>query len=231
MTLPSPTLFASVWQGPGDDGAYPTIESFVEDVARILRDEVAELARLGCEYIQLDAPHYPLVLDPAWAGFYAARGWSAADWVAYGVDLDNWVMHGWPGVTFGFHLCKGNQGSRWLVEGGYDSMVDTVLRRVSAHRLLLEYDDARSGGFEPLRRVPGDRTVVLGLVTTKSGRLERQEDLLARIDEAAQHFLREQLALSPQCGFGTSVVGNNLTIDEQNAKLRLVADTAKRAWG
>ena len=89
---------------------YPTIESFLEDIARILRDEVAELVRLGCTYVHLDAPHYPLVLDPAWAGFYAARGWSAEDWVAYGIELDNWVMDGWPGVTFGFHLCKGNQG-------------------------------------------------------------------------------------------------------------------------
>ena len=231
VTLPSPTLFASVWQGPDAEGAYPTIESFVEDVARIMRDEVAELARLGCTYIHLDAPHYPLVLDPAWAGFYAARGWSAEDWVAYAVELDNWVMDGWPGVTFGFHLCKGNQGSRWLVEGGYDSMVDTVLRRVSAQRLLLEYDDARSGGFEPLRGVPDDRVVVLGLVTTKSGALESMDGLLSRIDDAARHFPREQLALSPQCGFGTSILGNNLTIDEQNAKLRLVADTAKRAWG
>ena len=231
VTLPSPSLFASVWQGPDDEGAYPTVESFIEDVARIMRDEVAELVRLGCTYIHLDAPHYPLVLDPSWAGFYAARGWSAEDWVAYGVELDNWVMDGWPGVTFGFHLCKGNQGSRWLVEGGYDSMVETVLRRVSAQRLLLEYDDARSGGFEPLRGVPDDRVVVLGLVTTKSGALESMDGLLARIDDAARHFPREQLALSPQCGFGTSILGNNLTIDEQNAKLRLVADTAKRAWG
>ena len=231
VTLPSPTLFASVWQGPDDEGAYPTIESFAEDVARIMRDEVAELVRLGCTYIHLDAPHYPLVLDPSWAGFYAARGWSAEDWVSYGVELDNWVMDGWPGVTFGFHLCKGNQGSRWLVEGGYDSMVETVLRRVTAQRLLLEYDDARSGGFEPLRGVPDDRVVVLGLVTTKSGGLESMDGLLVRIDDAARHFPREQLALSPQCGFGTSILGNNLTIDEQNAKLRLVADTAKRAWG
>ncbi len=109
-------------------------------------------------------------------------------------------------------------------------MVDTVLRRVTAERLLLEYDDARSGGFEPLRGVPDDKVVVLGLVTTKSGALERRQDLLARIDDAARHFPREQLALSPQCGFGTSFVGNNITIDEQNAKLRLVAETANLAW-
>ena len=131
VTLPSPSLFANLWQEKESASAYPTIESFLEDIARILRDEVAELVRLGCTYVHLDAPHYPLVLDPAWAGFYAARGWSAEDWVAYGIELDNWVMDGWPGVTFGFHLCKGNQGSRWLTEGGYDSMVDTVLRRVS----------------------------------------------------------------------------------------------------
>lgn len=102
VTLPSPSLFTSVWQEPVD--AYPTIESFLEDVARILRDEVAELVRLGCTYIHLDAPQYPLVMDPAWAGFYGSQGWSAADWVAYGVELDNWVMDGWPDVTFGFHL-------------------------------------------------------------------------------------------------------------------------------
>ena len=231
VTLPSPTLFTSLWDNASSTSAYPTIDAFVEDVARILRDEIAELVRLGCTYIQLDAPHYPLVMDPSWAGFYGSRGWSAEDWVSYGIELDNWVMQGWPGVPFGFHLCKGNQGSRWLAEGGYDAMVDTVLRRVTAQRLLLEYDDARSGGFEPLRGVPDDKTVVLGLVTTKSGRLEEMDALLGRIDEAARHFPREQLALSPQCGFGTSILGNNLTIAEQNAKLRLVADTAKRAWG
>ena len=104
VTLPSPSLYANLWQGAGRGGAYPSIESFLEDVARIMRDEVAELVRLGCTYIHLDAPQYTLILNPAWAGFYAERGWSAEDWVAFGIELDNWVMEGWPGVTFGFHL-------------------------------------------------------------------------------------------------------------------------------
>ena len=231
VTLPSPSLFASFWSPAKSAGAYPTLDAFLADVARILREEIEELVRLGATYLQLDAPHYPLVLDPAWAAFYAGRGWTAGDWLAQGVELDNAVMHGFPGVTFAFHLCRGNQGSRWLAHGGYDRLVEPVLRRVNAQRLMLEYDDERSGSFEPLRRVPDDRTVVLGLVTTKSPRRETPDGLALRIAEAARHFPREQLGISPQCGFGTSVVGNNLTPGQQNAKLRVVADTARAVWG
>ena len=231
VTLPSPSLFANFWSPAKSAAAYPTLDAFLADVAQILREEIEELVRLGATYVQLDAPHYPLVLDPAWAEFYAGRGRTGEDWVAQGVELDNAVMDGFPGVTFAFHLCRGNQGSRWLAEGGYDRLVGPVLRRVNAQRLMLEYDDERSGSFEPLRSVPDDKTVVLGLVTTKSPRPETPEGLAERIDEAARHFPREQLGISPQCGFGTSVVGNRLSIAEQNAKLRLVADTARLVWG
>ncbi len=231
VTLPSPSLFANFWSPAKSAEAYPTLDAFLVDVARIIREEIQELVRLGATYIQLDAPHYPLVLDPAWAAFYASRGWTAEDWVAQGVELDNAVMDGFPGVTFAFHLCKGNQGSRWLAEGGYDRLVEPVLRRVNAQRLMLEYDDERSGSFEPLRSVPDDKTVVLGLVTTKSPRPETPEELAERIADAARYFPREQLGVSPQCGFGTSVVGNSLTIAEQNAKLRVVAETARLVWG
>ena len=231
ITLPSPSLFANFWSPAKSAAAYPTLDAFLADVAQILREEIQELVRLGATYIQLDAPQYPLVLDPTWAEFYRSRGWTAEDWVAQGVELDNAVMDGFPDVTFAFHLCKGNQGSRWLAEGGYDRLVEPVLRRVNAQRLMLEYDDERSGSFEPLRSVPDDKTVVLGLVTTKSPRPETPEGLAERIAEAARHFPREQLGISPQCGFGTSIVGNKLSIAEQNAKLRVVADTARAVWG
>ena len=231
VTLPSPSLFANFWSPAKSAEAYPTLDAFLADVARIIREEIEELVRLGATYIQLDAPQYPLVLDPAWAAFYASRGWTAEDWVAQGVELDNAVMDGFPGVTFAFHLCKGNQGSRWLAEGGYDRLVEPVLRRVNAQRLMLEYDDERSGSFDPLRSVPDDKIVVLGLVTTKSPRQETPEGLAERIADAARYFPREQLGVSPQCGFGTSVVGNSLTIAEQNAKLRVVAETARLVWG
>ena len=200
VTLPSPSLFANFYDPERSRGAYPSLESFLADVAEILREEVDELERLGCEYIQLDAPHYPLLLDPAYRDFYESRGWPAERWLDLGLELDNIVFGDRAGVTFGFHLCRGNQASRWLVEGGYDWLAERLFPRVRAERLLLEYDDERSGGFEPLAAVPDDKTVVLGLVTTKTGRQETVEELTARIHEAARYVPLERLALSPQCG-------------------------------
>jgi 5-methyltetrahydropteroyltriglutamate--homocysteine methyltransferase len=231
MTLPSPGLFANFWSPERSRGAYAALAAFLEDVARILREEVEELAEYGATYIQLDAPHYPLLLDPETRAFYEAQGWSTAEWLNLGVALDNQVMAHIDGVTFGLHLCRGNQGSRWLAAGDYGPIAEPIFRRTAAHRLLLEYDDARSGGFEPLRHVPDDRMVVLGLVTTKRGDLESTDELVARIAEASRHVDRERLALSPQCGFGTSIVGNKLTPEQQAAKLRLVCEVAERVWG
>ncbi len=231
VTLPSPGLFANFWSPEISRGIYPTLDGFLEDVANILRQEVEELARLGAGYIQIDAPHYPLLLDPKTRAFYESRGWTLERWLDLGIALDNEVMADLPGVTFGLHLCRGNQGSRWLVEGGYEAIAAPIFRRVRAGRLLLEYDDARSGSFAPLAHVPDDRTVVLGLVSTKHAALEDPGLLLRRIDEAARHIDRERLALSPQCGFATSILGNDLSPAEQAAKLRLVAETARRAWG
>jgi methionine synthase II (cobalamin-independent) len=141
------------------------------------------------------------------------------------------VIDAAPGVTFGFHLCRGNQDSRWLVAGGYDEIAGPVFEGVHAQRLLLEYDDERSGGFDPLRMVPDDKLVVLGLVTTKSARLEDGAELERRVREAAQRTGLERLALGTQCGFSTSVVGNALGIEDQFAKLALIARTAARIWG
>jgi 5-methyltetrahydropteroyltriglutamate--homocysteine methyltransferase len=231
VTLPSPGLFANFWSPERSRGAYASLESFLEDVARILREEVAELAEYGASYIQLDAPHYPLLLEAEMRAFYEARGWSTREWLDLGVALDNQVMAAIEGVTFGLHLCRGNQGSRWLVSGDYEPIARPIFERTAAHRLLLEYDDARSGGFEPLQHVPDDKMVVLGLVTTKRGDLESADELVARIEDASCHVDRERLALSPQCGFGTSIIGNRLTQEQQAAKLRLVCEVAARVWG
>jgi 5-methyltetrahydropteroyltriglutamate--homocysteine methyltransferase len=231
ITLTSPSLYANLWSPELSLDAYPTLDSFLEDVVEIMRDEVRELARLGATYLQLDAPHYPLLIDPATRAFYESQGWSLERWLDRGIELDNAVIAAAPGVTFGFHLCRGNQGSRWLVSGGYDPIAARLFRGVNAQRLLLEYDDERSGSFEPLREVPDDRMVVLGLVTTKSGRRETVEELERRTREAAAFIDLERLAISPQCGFATSVVGNALTQDDERAKLETIARAAAVIWG
>jgi len=231
VTLASPSLYANLWSPEISRDAYATLDEFLEDVAAFTRAEIDELARLGCTYIQLDAPHYPLLIDPATRAFYERQGWSADRWLERGVELDNWVMDGHPGVTFGFHLCRGNQASRWLVEGGYEPIARSVFRNVRADRLLLEYDDERSGSFQPLSEVPEDKVVVLGLVTTKSPRRETVAELTARIQDAARHVELERLAISPQCGFATSVLGNALSPDDQRAKLETLARTAEAVWG
>ena len=230
VTLPSPSLFANFYGPERSRGAYPTLESFLIDVAEILREEVNELVRLGCEYVQLDAPHYPLLLDSAYRDFYESRGWPVERWLDLGLELDNTVFGKHPGVTFGFHLCRGNQQSRWLVEGSYDWLAQRLFPRVRAERLLLEYDDERSGGFEPLAVVPQDKIVFLGLVTTKTGRQETIDELETRIREAARHVPLERLALSPQCGFATSILGNALATANEEAKLRTIVATAERVW-
>jgi len=230
VTLPSPSLFANFWSPERSSAAYPTLEAFLADVVDILRDEVVELVRLGATYIQIDAPHYPLLLDPATRAFYESRGWTLEQWLHFGIELDNALMADFAGVTFGFHLCRGNQGSRWLVEGGYDLIAKPIFQHVRANRLLLEYDDERSGSFTPLNEVPHDRMVVLGLVTTKRPDLELVEDLKRRVKEASRYIALERLAVSPQCGFSTSIVGNNLSIEDERCKLTVMCDAARAIW-
>jgi len=231
VTLPSPSLFANFWDPERSGAVYATLEEFLGDVAEILRGEIDELVRLGATYIQLDAPHYPLLADPVYRRFYESRGWPAERWIALGVELDNHAIGDHPGVTFAMHLCKGNQMSRWLARGGYEQIASELFGRVHVKRFLLEYDDERSGGFAPLAAAPDDVVVVLGLVTTKHGRLETGAALEARIAEAATVIPLERLALSSQCGFATSVVGNDLSVEQETAKLRLIAETARRVWG
>ncbi|HEV2374426.1 MAG TPA: cobalamin-independent methionine synthase II family protein [Streptosporangiaceae bacterium] len=226
VTLPSPSLFANLWSPKQSAATYPTLDAFLADVVRVLCDEAAELVRLGCTYIQLDAPHYPLLIDPGWRAFYEERGWPAERWLGYGIELDNAVIDAGRPATFGFHLCRGNQLSRWLVAGGYDAIAAPVFRGVHADRLLLEYDDRRSGTFDPLRLVPDSKVVVLGLVTTKTPQVEPLDQIKARLREASSLIDPERLALSPQCGFATSVAGNAITPQAQRAKLALLVRAA-----
>ncbi|MFQ5994442.1 MAG: cobalamin-independent methionine synthase II family protein [Acidiferrobacterales bacterium] len=231
ITLPSPTLWTNFWSAEHSIDAYPSLEGFLADVVDILRGEVEELARLGATYIQIDAPHYTLLLDPKTRAFYEQQGWSLDRWLDRGIELDNALMTGFPNVTFGFHLCRGNQDSRWLVEGGYDLIAQPIFGRIRAQRLLLEYDDVRSGSFGALDAIPDDKFVVLGLVSTKQSRLEPQEKLIARIRDAAQHVSLDRLAISPQCGFSTSIIGNRISLEDQRNKLSLIAKTAGDVWG
>lgn len=231
VTLPSPTLFANLWSPDRSAAAYPSLDSFMADVVQVMRDEVAELVRLGCGYIQLDAPHYPLLIDPHWQAFYESRGWPLERWLSYGIELDNAVIDAGRPATFGFHLCRGNQLSRWLVAGAYDPIAAPIFGSVHADRLLLEYDDKRSGSFDALSVVPEDKVVVLGLVTTKTSRLETEQDLAARIRQATDLVDAERLAISPQCGFATSAAGNAITPQAQRDKLALLVRTARDHLG
>lgn len=229
-TLISAQQAAAYYEPEKSKGAYPTIEAYLADVVDILRAEVDELIRLGCTYIQVDGPQYAGLLDPAIREGYRQRGNDPDRLLERCIELDNAVIGEHPGAVFGLHVCRGNTQSRFYASGGYDPIAGHLFCRTRFQRFLLEYDDARSGTFEPLRYVPEDRTVVLGLVTTKKARLESKEELKRRIQEATTFMPLERLGLSPQCGFASGIEGNLLTLADQEAKLRLVAETAKEVW-
>jgi 5-methyltetrahydropteroyltriglutamate--homocysteine methyltransferase len=230
-TLISAQQAAAYYDPEKSKGAYPTIEAYLADVVDILRGEVEELIRLGCTYIQIDAPQYAALLDPAIREGYRQRGNDPDRLLERCIELDNAVIGDHPGITFGLHLCRGNNQSKFYASGGYEPIAAQVFRRTRFQRFLLEYDDERSGGFEPLRHVPDDRVVVLGLVTTKKPALENKEELKRRIQAATAFVPLERLALSPQCGFASTEEGNLISPADQEAKLRLVAETAREVWG
>ena len=210
---------------------YPTLDALIADVVDILVDEVRELARLGARYIQIDAPHYPLLMQPKMREFYQSTGWDMEHWLARGIEADNAVIAAAPEVSFALHLCRGNQQGRWLAEGGYDALARQVFGGTKARRLLLEYDDHRSGGFEPLAEMPDDKIAVLGLISTKRPALEDVGAICRRIDAAARYIDRDRLAISPQCGFSSSILPGTLGDADQAAKLRHLVRVAEMAWG
>jgi 5-methyltetrahydropteroyltriglutamate--homocysteine methyltransferase len=221
---------AAYYDAEKSKGAYPTVDSYLADLVDILRDEVEELIRLGCTYIQIDSPQYTALLDPQLRDGYRQRGNDPDKLLDLSIEMDNAVVGDHPGIIFGLHLCRGNNQSKFYAEGDYGP-ITKVFRNTHFQRFLLEYDDERSGGFEPLRQVPEDRTVVLGLISSKKAALESKAELKERIEAASKIIPLERLALSPQCGFASTMEGNLLTPQDQEAKLRLVAETAREVWG
>src|SRR4029453_3446245 len=232
ITLPSATQFPAIsWKRGITDAVYPTQLALLADTAAILKDERAKVAAEGARYIQIDAPRYSYFIDPKWREWIEKEMRISPDTLLdASIEADNACLEAArrPGVTLAMHLCRGNNRSHWYAEGGYDEIAERLFSRRAVDRFLLEYDDARSGSFEPLRFVPKGKAVVLGLVSSKLPQLEHPDELARRIDEAARHVPLENLALSPQCGFASTMEGNLLSEDEQWAKLRLVVDTARR---
>jgi 5-methyltetrahydropteroyltriglutamate--homocysteine methyltransferase len=233
ITLPSPTRMH--FHGGRDAvsaSAYPDIEAFFADVVALYRAEIAALEALGCRYIQIDDPLLTYFISDDMRAEVTAAGEDPDRRLARYIRLVNdCVSARRAGTRVGVHICRGNSRSGWLVEGGYARIAEQVFGSLAVDSLFLEYDDARSGDFEPLAFVPKDRFVVLGLVTTKFPALERMDDLRRRVDEAARFVPMENLAISPQCGFASTADGNLISHDVQAAKLRLVVETAQAIWG
>ncbi len=230
MTLPSPTMYAYYWVPGVSEAAYASVEDYMAHVTQILAGEVAELVRLGCEYIQFDAPEFGMLLDEHQKNWFRAKGFRPEYMVHDGIDMLNTIIAAHPDTVFGLHICRGNDANRYMAKGGYGEFARQLFARTRAQRLLLEYDDERSGDFAPLAEVPDDKFVVLGLITTKSPRQESREEVATRVGEAARYVDMARLALSTQCGFASVAQGNNLGFAMQKQKLSLVARTARALW-
>ncbi|MBI2994762.1 MAG: 5-methyltetrahydropteroyltriglutamate--homocysteine S-methyltransferase [Gammaproteobacteria bacterium] len=215
-----------------DMAAYPQIEEFFSGLARIYREEIAGLSEAGCRYLQLDDTNFAYLCDPVHRDRVRSIGEDPERLPSiYAKLISDCVRDRPKDMIIGIHLCRGNFRSAWVAEGGYETVARTLFNEIDADRFLLEYDDMRSGNFEPLRLVPRGKVVVLGLVTSKRPELESKDELKRRIEEASKYVPLEHLALSPQCGFSSSVHGNDLTEDQERAKLRLVVETAREVWG
>ena len=234
MTLPSATQFPAISFKRGvTDKVYKDHSALLWDIVEIMKSDLGKLSSDGVKYIQIDAPRYSYYMDPKW------RDWIKTELrvdpeaaLDEAVRADNACLQAAKrdGVTLGIHLCRGNNRSHWYAEGGYDAIAEKLFGTLQVDRFLLEYDDQRSGTFEPLRFIPKGKTVVLGLVSSKLPRMEDPEQLMNRIEEASRYVPMENLALSPQCGFASTAEGNLLTEDRQWDKLKLVVDTARRVW-
>ena len=232
ITLMGPDRVAQMCDIAGSNPHYADRDAFLADVVAIQRAMAAELAAAGCAYLQLDEPSFTGYVDPATLERMQARGENPLANLERAIAADNAVIAGLPEhVTTGLHICRGNRASMWHREGKYDAIAEAVFGGLRFDRLLLEYDTERAGGFEPLRFVPKGVTVVLGLITTKSGEVETVDGLLRRIEDASRFLAQEQLALSPQCGFASGIGGNALSETAQWRKVEVMIETARRAWG
>jgi len=233
LTIPSPSMVH--YRGGAaaiDPAIYPDVEQFWHDLSAAYAEEVRRLGELGCTYLQLDDTSLAYLNDPDQRAMIAARGEDADHQHLRYIKQINAAISTRPeGMSITTHSCRGNFQSYWAAEGGYDFVAEALFNELNVDGFFLEYDDARSGGFEPLRFMPKGKQVVLGLITTKKGALESKDQLKRRIDEASQFVALDQICLSPQCGFSSTVEGNALTFEEQRAKLRLVVETAQEVWG
>jgi 5-methyltetrahydropteroyltriglutamate--homocysteine methyltransferase len=233
VTIPSPTmLHFRGGRGAISSDAYPDLDAFYADVAQAYRDEIADLAAAGCTYLQLDDTNLAYLCDDKMREGARQRGDDPDELPRRYARLINAAIEKRPAdMSVCVHLCRGNFKSAWAAEGGYEPVAQVLFNELAVDGYFLEYDDARSGDFAPLSHVPKGKTVVLGLVSTKVGQLERKDDLKRRVDAAAKLVPLEQLCLSPQCGFSSTVHGNDIAFESQTAKLRLVVETAREIWG
>jgi 5-methyltetrahydropteroyltriglutamate--homocysteine methyltransferase len=216
------------WQN--SKAIYSGMDEFVADVVKVEREIIDGLVEEGCRYVQIDAPGYTAYVDPPSLAAMRARGENPNENFSRSIQADNALLEGFDEVTFGIHLCRGNQRSMWHRAGTYDDIAERLLNELKHDRFLFEYDTPRAGGFEPLRFLPKGKTIVLGLVSTKVAHLETVAELKRRIDEASKHVPLAQIAISPQCGFSSDVVGNLLSEDDQKRKLEVVIETARQVW-
>ncbi len=231
VTLIGPDRITQCYESENSRDIYPTVDEFVADVVAIERQMVGQLADAGCRYVGIDAPGYTAYVDEASLAAMRSRGEDPQANMARSIKADNEVIAHCPDVTFGIHICRGNRQSMWHREGHYDAIAERLFNALDHARLLLEYDSERAGTFEPLRFVPKGKMAVLGLITTKVGRPETVDELRRRIEEAARYISIEQLAISPQCGFASSIMGNLLSEEEQWRKLDIMMETAHKVWG
>jgi len=232
VCIPSPSIvhFRSGRQGI-DKAAYPDIDEFFSDLAKMWREEIADLAAAGCRYVQLDEVNLAFLCDPKLRDAVRALGEDPDTLPAIYARLINDTIRGRPDdMVACLHLCRGNHRSTWIGEGGYEPVAEVLFNEIEIDGYFMEFDSPRAGGFEPLRFVPEGKTVVLGLVTTKFPELEARDELKRRIDQAARYVPMEQLALSPQCGFASTLLGNKVTVEDEKAKLGLVVETAEEIW-
>ena len=233
LTIPSPSMVH--YRGGRaaiSEDVYPDVEEFWNDLTAAYRDEVQRLGELGCTYLQFDDTSLAYLNDPKQREYVAGIGGDPDRQHVHYIHHINEALAGRPaGMSVTTHMCRGNFRSSWVAEGGYDFVAEALFNELEVDGFFLEYDDARSGGFEPLRFVPEGKMVVLGLVTTKRGELEEKDELKRRIEDASRFVPLDQLCLSPQCGFSSTVEGNALSYDQQVAKLRLIVETAQEIWG
>ena len=230
VSLVGPDRVLQRFDHEGSKAVYRSVEDFAADVVAIQRAMVQQLVDAGCRYVHIDEPGYTAYVDEPSLAAMRSRGEDPAQCFSRSLKANADVVRGFEGVTFGIHLCRGNQRSMWHREGTYDAIAERLFNELPHQRFLLEYDSPRAGGFAPLRFVPKGKIVVLGLVSTKVPELESVEALKRRIDEAAKYLPLEQLALSPQCGFGSDVVGNLVSEADQKRKLERVVEVARQVW-